>query len=727
MPEGSTLFDNEILFGADSTTGIVAVEMAGDSSVQVFRRVDGRVCSAIEPLSTVVWVAKEIPGSSRLTGDLALSHIVQTGSWKHFQSSQKALKAEAVASFAWNDPVQQYLATTGRTLFKGMEFEDLFRLQIDIETETADGFDFSNPSRDPVAAIALSDSGGWEHFLLVEPGSPDSERNAIAEAARLIRERDPDVIEGHNIFNFDLPFLSTRAKVHGIKLEWGRGGEPVAARSSRLQIAERAIQFERFTVHGRHVVDTYLLALQYDTGVRELASFGLKTVARHLGVAEPDRVLLDGDKIAASYRSGDPAFRIYALQDVRETRAVAAALSRSYFVQAQIFPLSYQDAVLRGNATKINGLLLREYLRRRHAIPLPPPAEPFEGGMTEMFETGVLNNVWHCDATSLYPSIMLAYRIGPSGDALGIFLGLLEELRTFRLQAKQAMRSAETPASRSRLDALQNAFKILINSFYGYLGFAQGHLADFAAAAEVTTRGRAILTSMVDWLREAGAKVIEIDTDGIYFQPPPGATPESLDLGMRGILPEGIEVEFGRRYRSMFSYKAKNYALLDEEGHVTIKGAALKSRGMEPFLRDYLDSMIRSLLENRATQAGDLAGKTLVALRTGMIPIEKLARTEFLQDSLASYQRKIAASSRNRSAAFEVALRTGRDFKAGDQIRYYISGDNKRVTAYQAAKPLEAHNPQSPDENLAYYAEKLEDLAKKFAPFFPAEPDLFGT
>src|SRR2546421_10210727 len=81
--------------------------------------------------------------------------------------------------------------------------------------------------------------------------------------------------------------------------------------------------------------------------------------------------------------------------------------------------------------------------------------------------------------------------------------------------------SKETNRQRwHHLHALQNTFKILINSFYGYLGFAQGHFADFDAAARVTQIGRDLLKKMIDWLNARGAKVIEVDTDGIYFVPP---------------------------------------------------------------------------------------------------------------------------------------------------------------------------------------------------------------
>ena len=40
-----------------------------------------------------------------------------------------------------------------------------------------------------------------------------------------------------------------------------------------------------------------------------------------------------------------------------------------YFFQAQLVPFDYQATLLRGNATKIDALLLREYLHRGQAIP----------------------------------------------------------------------------------------------------------------------------------------------------------------------------------------------------------------------------------------------------------------------------------------------------------------------------------------------------------------------
>ena len=50
-------------------------------------------------------------------------------------------------------------------------------------------------------------------------------------------------------------------------------------------------------------------------------------------------------------------------------------------------------------------------------------------------------------------------------------------------------------------------------------------------------------------------------------------------------MPAGIRLEIDGRYAAMFSYKMKNYVLLDAAGEMTIRGSGLKSRGLERFQR----------------------------------------------------------------------------------------------------------------------------------------------
>src|SRR6476659_10242983 len=508
--------DNKLLFGSDPTPRIVAIELGETGTVKVYRREkDGTIASDIEPFHPFVWCDSDVADlnidAEKLAGDLRYGWRVSVNSWKELIALRNGLKNAGRSFFALSDPVQHYLTHTGRTLFKGLAFEELRRLQVEVLSVD-----------DRLMSIALSDNSGWEELIVVDPGNAeDSERAALKRVTALIKERDPDVIEGHNLFRSDLPVLVARARKAKVKLDWGRSGGFLRSRPSRLQIAEKTIDYPKFAVDGRHFVDTFLLAHFYDVGMRSLTGFERIDVAQHFGLCEAaDISSLSGKELEREYQAGSERFRKRALCAVRETRAVADLLSPSYFIQAQIFPYNYQDVIVRGNATRINALFLREYFRQRHSIPELPMARGFEGGYTDIFFTGVAHNVWHCDIASLYPSIMLQFDCFPVNDQLQIFRHLLTDLRAFRLQAKSDMRDAKDAPQRRYFHALQNTFKILINSFYGYLGFAQGNFADFDAAARVTQIGRDLLKKMIEWLKAQGAEVIEVDTDGIYLVPP---------------------------------------------------------------------------------------------------------------------------------------------------------------------------------------------------------------
>src|SRR4026207_940016 len=504
---------NTLLFGTDLTPRIVAIELGETGTVKVYRREpDGSTVADVEPFHPFVWCDSDVVDlgidSEKLQSNLKYGWLVTVDSWKELIGLRNGLKNAGRDFFSLTDPVQHYLTATGRTLFKDLPFEELKRMQIEVlafEDAVAGGAD--SGLGDHIMGIALSDSTGWEELLIVDPKNiEESERAALKRLTAIIKKRDPDVIEGHDLFRFHLPYLVSRAKKTKTKLDWGRGDGFLRSRPSRLQIAEKTIDYPKFTVGGRHFVDTFLLAQFYDVGMRSLAGFERTDVARHFDLCGSAEIsALTGRELQRAYLDNSEQFRRRALCGIRETRALSELLSASYFIQAQIFPYNYQDVIVRGNATRINALFLREYFRQRHSIPELPMVRAFEGGYTDIFFTGVAHNVWHCDVASLYPSIMLKFDCFPMTDQLQIFRHLVTDLRTFRLEAKAEMRAEKDPAKQHRLQALQNTFKILLNSFYGYLGFAQGHFADFDAAARVTQIGRDLLKQMIDWLGAQGA------------------------------------------------------------------------------------------------------------------------------------------------------------------------------------------------------------------------------
>ena len=666
----------------------------------------------------------------KLEGEAPLAWTAEFKNTAAYLDAVKFLKdKKAIQNVAYrlvSDFSQQAMMSRKIRLFRDMHFNELRRMQFDIETLTSDGFEFPNPNRrdDKIIIITMSDNTGWEKVISLDEMN---EKELLEEFVSTVAERDPDVLEGHNIFRFDLPYIETRARLNKVKLALGREGRLFAKRNSRFNAAERTVNYIRYDLYGRHVIDTYHLCIFYDIIHRNLENYGLKYVARHFGVSPENRTYVEGSEICKAWFDDRENLLKYALDDVRETRAISEILSPSYFYQAQLIPLKYQDCVVRGNATRIDAMLISEYFNHKRSLPYPEAAQNYTGALTRAFGAGTYKNVWHCDIRSLYPSIIIAENRRPAKDVLQAFPRLLKELRLFRLNAKDSEKKAKTPAEKDLYNALQTTFKILINSFYGYLGFAQGTFNDYALAGEVTSRGRKILTMMLDFLKNSGAEVIEMDTDGIYFVPPaPEKSPEAMEKKIQDILPEGIEVELDATYPAMFCYKSKNYALLEENGEVVITGAALKSRGLEPFQRDCMEKLLTMLLKEEYDKIEDMFDEYKHSIEAREIPLNQLAKTETLINSLRNYQDKLESGGGRRSASYELALASNRDYQRGDQITYYITGDKKNVSVVDNSKLL-SDAPEQRNENTIYYLNKLAELRKKFEKFIPdrRQPGLF--
>jgi DNA polymerase elongation subunit (family B) len=727
---------NEILFGRDGAPGLIACEVEGDDKVRIFSREGGQSLSERVQFEPFLLLEGE-DGLKGWKGEAKIESLAGGGPFNrlalfpdlkqledaktHLQKKTgKSPSAADAPYWYFSDPLHQFLLLSGKTHFLSMTFRDLNRLQLDIETYCQAGFEFPNSAResDRITAIALSDSTGWERLI---SGKELDEAEMLRELVKEIQQRDPDVIEGHNLFRFDLEYIEARAKRHKMALNFGRDGSRLDGHPSRMQMAERTITYRKYEIFGRHIIDTWILAQHYDVATRELESFSLKEIARHFGVAGDDRTYVPGDQTSWYFdHDPDTLFR-YALDDVRETRAISELLSPSYFVEAQIFPYSYQNVPLRGNATKIDALFLREYLYQRRSLPHPAEGREVVGGFTDMEYQGTARRVLHCDVTSLYPSIMLVYNFLPKTDDLGVFPALLRDLRAFRVEAKELARDARDEESKVYFNALQSAFKILINSFYGYLGFPMGHFNDFDAANQVTAKGRELIQAAVAWLKEKGARIIEVDTDGIYFVPPQTvlspADEERLIESLGEMLPKGIELELDGRYPAMFSYKMKNYALLDGKGRLLIKGSGLRSRGLELFQREWMEETLTLLLKDERDRIHKLYERYLDDLENHRRDISWLMKTETLQDSLDGYQAKVKAKKRNAAAPYELALKAERPYQPGDQISYYVTGTKAKVKISENCKLASQWDARNPDENVEHYKAKLEELYEKFRPF----------
>jgi DNA polymerase, archaea type len=659
-----------------------------------------------------------------LAGAGPFNRLAHAENLETFEAFLKAAKETADVD-AVKPLESQYLIQQRARLFRDIGFSQLRRCQLDIETASSDG-EFSNAAKptDRVLAIGLR-FGERNRLLVIEENSPAGEKRLLEQFNAALAEEDPDIIEGHNIFKFDLDYLRQRAKKLKVACAWGRFGQKATFRNSRLKVAERWIDFPRCDLPGRTVVDTYLLVQQYDITTRELTSYRLKEVAVYFGVTDDDseRTYLAGDQIQVAFTENREQFLAYLADDLRETKGIADLLLPTYFEQVRTFPILLQEATLRGTTGKIDLLFLEHYYHARQACPVPPEMTAFEGGYTRSFKEGVFRQVLHFDVASLYPSLLMAIGRNPANDTLGVFIPLLTALREYRLRYKQIARTASSADERAEAQARQTSFKILINSFYGYLGFSGARFGDGALAAEVTRRGRELLQALIDEFARHGCTILEADTDGIYLSSEAYFNrPEALLEKVVGVLPPGIELEYDGRYDAMFCYKAKNYALYDGK-KVIIRGSALRSRGIEPYLRKLGSQLIRFLLGASAESPLVLLATYRTALAKRSLPVAEVAKGEVLSMNPDAYARFIEGGGKPRRASAEAALLMEPKPRMGERVSYYITPKQKGKTSdWQRARPVELYAADTAPYDPDYYLAKLDDWLERYGGFLGVQP-----
>jgi DNA polymerase I len=694
-PATPALEYDPVLFGKDPTPYIVAVEPI-DSRIRLFIREGGQLRTVEEPfrpwllsdmrmeMDGVHW--QELKGE--LEGRRMLKYLAVCDGREVFENLRRALRDEHREIIAYGSFARQYLMLSGKTLFKGMTFADLHRVQLDIETTTL------TPDQQgaQILMIALSDTRGYEALL------DGDEKQILEQLVERIQALDPDVIEGHNLFGFDLPYLAARAQALGVPLKLGRDGSELRFGSPRqCIIGANSRTFTPAFAHGRHLIDTYLSVQRFDIGRGELEGYGLKEVAQQLGIAAPDRIYLEREQIPDLWHTDPETVRRYCLQDVHETRRLADLTLPTEFYQCQMLPDTLQNLATIGTGEKANLMFLRAYLAEGYAVPAPQGAREYPGGYTEVRQVGLIPRIVKADVESLYPSVMLRYGIKPRADHLNVFLPTLERLRRLRLDAKA--RAKQTQGAESAYwDGLQNSFKILVNSYYGYLG-SPFHFNDYDAAEQVTLTGQELVKQIAAEIERQGGLVVEIDTDGVYFQPPPEVQTEADEIAfverVGAVLPEGIRLAYDGRYKAMLSLKTKNYVLQGYDGKLTFKGASLRSRADEKFGREFLNSATQWLLNGEPERVVAEYQRLARAILNGEVDIEQLCRRE----------RVTQKSKQDTHPLYPLAKR----FQIGDYIMVYRKRDGSLGLLEEYAG----------DEDREHYVEKLYKFAARLEPLFP--------
>ena len=681
--------------------GVLAVELVGGNQMALYTRQE-RHHQTFSPWLLVE--TPEEPNRSGLVGVSEIKHLKGGGefrtrvhfhTWSHFLEARDQLAQDGIPHFNFNNPVRQHLALSGQTLFRDLRYGDLHRLQLDIETLSLDPL---APEAE-IILVSICDTLGFETVL---SATEMSEADLLRKLSSLIADINPDIIEGHNLFEFDLPYIATRAHHHQIPLTWGRDGSELRAGHGqrRFKIGPQTPAFRPAYVHGRHIIDTLQQVQRYDIGGK-LERYGLKQVISDLGLERADRTFVEGEDIAHTWHTDPQRLINYALDDARDVKALSELVVPTEFYQTQILPYNFQDAALSGPGEKINALMVGVYQRRNLAVPRPRSSKGFGGGYTRLVASGIFKRVVKADVESLYPSIMLANKIHPKSDTENAFLPMLEHLTQRRLDAKGNYQNASEDTDRAYWNGLQSSYKILINSFYGYLAYGRACFNDYDAAEKITDIGQQIAKHLETHLREAGGEIIEVDTDGVYFVTPPQIQTEKeenqLIEEISATLPEGIHLSHDGRFKGMVSLKAKNYILVDYNESLSIVGSSLRSRRDERIFRQFIAQMAPLLVDDNRKAASETYLSLGCKLQEGEISPDDFCRWERITKKTFSNSklRRLAAAAQG--------------CNIGDKIAVY-----QREDGSLARTEFFTH-----DEDRGYLLRRLHDMAERFHVLFP--------
>lgn len=617
-------------------------------------------------------------------------------------------------------PEEQYLMATGRTYFRDLAFDDLRRAQLDLETTGLD------PEQNRIFLVALRGPDGATEALEAYGDDDESEADLLRRMMTRIQELDPDVIENHNLHGFDLPFIARRAELLGVPVDLARTGgtglrKRPASRGSQVGATDgtpsEIARKQRYTMPGRELIDTLDAVRRHDFSARDLPGHGLKAVARHLGLASPDREYVPGSRIYETFLRDPERVRRYAGDDVTEAAGVARLLGGAAFALARMAPRRYERLADAGAATGvIDPLLIRAYLREGAAIPAHSRSEGIEhtGAALHLFATGVAKRIVKADVASLYPSLMCEYRIGPRRDRLGVMLALVERLVDQRLAAKaQAKAAPKGSTERYTNEALSAAMKLVVNSAYGYLG-AMGltRFADVEAANEVTRHGREVLSLLCRELANRGVTLLEADTDGVYFSVSDSWNEDDERRAVSevaALLPPRVQLEFEGRYSAMLSHEPKNYALLPYgDQPLVLRGVAFRSSRAEPFGEDFLRRAIAALLVENLPAVREAYVSTVLALRARTIPTIDVSSRVRLTKTPEEY---LATRAQRKELSYEAMLANGHErWSVGQRARVYRAAGGRAGLIAEPEDGADANESPDPrDYDVEEYVRILHD------------------
>jgi DNA polymerase I len=488
---------SELIYGKNNIERIVSIEDCGDGTAELFIETETAVDTVKVPnLYYILFTDQHSPKFKRLNGDQPYRWLYETDSREKYSEVLSASYKKRYDMHVVRDPKEAIMLREGYTYFKGMKVQDVSVLSFDIETT---GLTHDENSKVLLISNTYRKNGKVTRKLF-SLDEYKSQWDMLTAWCQWVVEVNPSIVLGHNIFSFDLPYIKYVASRCNCDLLLGRDGSAIrfAERTSLFRKdGSQAYDYTNAWIYGREIVDTYFLAIKSDIA-RNYESYGLKQIIKQEGLERPGREHYDASQIAKNWHLPEERKKIkaYAIDDADDALKLYDLFIPSLFYYTQSIPRSFQQIINSATGSQINSLMVRAYLQKGHSIAKGSEAVEFEGAIS-FGVPGVHKNVLRFDVASLYPSVMLQYKVYPKNkDPHSLFLKILEYFTTERLKNKKL---AKETGDRYYKD-LEQSQKIVINSGYGFMGAPKLNYNYPEGASEVTRHGRRILKQAIKFI-----------------------------------------------------------------------------------------------------------------------------------------------------------------------------------------------------------------------------------
>ncbi len=335
---------------------------------------------------------------------------------------------------------------------------------------------------------------------------------------------DPDALIGWNLIQFDLNVLQKQAEKYQAKLRLGRAGRLLEWRENGMRANHLLVN-----APGRLVIDG-IESLR--SAFWNFPSFSLENVAQTLlgegkAIATPYQRM---DEIDRMFAEDKAALATYNLKDCELVTRIFGKTEILAFLLERASVTGLQADRSGGSVAAFTHLYLPQLHRKGYVAPNLGDAEPIAspGGFVMDSRSGLYDSVIVLDYKSLYPSIIRTFLIDPAGLVDGTvnepeaetvpgFNGARFSRRSHSLPAIIAqIWQGREEAKRQGNKPLQQALKIIMNSFYGVLGSTACRFFDSRLASSITRRGHEIMHHTRELIEQQGYEVIYGDTDSTF-------------------------------------------------------------------------------------------------------------------------------------------------------------------------------------------------------------------